>query len=218
MIRVLVVDDQELVLDGLSVILSAQPDIDVVGTASDGHDAVKAACEMGPDVVLMDVRMPGLDGIQATRAIVQRTNCRVLVLTTYDSDDHVIQALRAGASGFLTKDTPRQALLTAVRAAADGTMQLPPEAARRLLDTWPVPGDDPELNSRLASLSPRELEVLSEVAEGRTNEEIATALFISPATVKTHVAHLQEKLQARDRIRLVVIAHRMRIARDGPGR
>ena len=216
MIRVLVVDDQELVLDGLSVILSAQPDIEVVGTASDGQEAVKVACELGPDVVLMDVRMPGLDGIQATKAIVEQTECRVVVLTTYDSDDHVIQALRAGASGFLTKDTPRQALLTAVRAAADGTMQLPPATARRLLDAGLVPGGDPELISRVSSLSPREREVLSEVGEGRTNAEIAAALFISQATVKTHVAHLQEKLQARDRVRLVVIAHRMRIASEKP--
>ena len=216
MIRVLVVDDQDLVLDGLSVILSAQPDMEVLGTASEGHEAVKAACELGPDVVLMDVRMPGMDGIQATRAIVQQTDSRVVVLTTYDSDDHVIQALRAGASGFLTKDTPRQALITAVRAAADGTMQLPPATARRLLESGPVPGDDPELVKLVSGLSPREREVLSEVGEGRTNAEIAGSLFISQATVKTHVTHLQEKLKARDRVRLVVIANRMRIANAKP--
>ncbi|MGY1664699.1 MULTISPECIES: response regulator [unclassified Geodermatophilus] len=208
MIRVLVADDQELVREGLALILGAQPDVDVVGTASDGVEAVALARQLAPDVVLMDVRMPRLDGIQATRRIqAAAPGCRVLVLTTYDLDEHVLDALAAGASGYLLKDTPRPSLLAAVRAVAEGDVLLDPGVTRRLVDRHLRGPATPAARRLLGRLTPREGEVLGVVARGATNAEIAVELGIGEATVKTHVARLLEKLGARDRIRLVVLAH-----------
>jgi len=205
-IRVLVADDQELIREGLSLILSAQPDIDVVGEACDGVDAVTMARALGPDVVLMDVRMPNLDGIAATHRILRdQPGCHILVLTTFDTDDAVIAALRAGASGFLLKDAPRRSLIAAVRAVAEGDVLLDADVVRRL-----VAGErtSPATESRaLEGLTPRETDVLLAVARGLSNAEIAAELGVGPATVKTHIAKLLEKLDARDRVQLVVLAH-----------
>ncbi|MGY1780918.1 response regulator [Geodermatophilus sp. SYSU D01036] len=208
MIRVLIADDQELVREGLALILGAQSDIAVVATARDGVEAVTLSRQLAPDVVLMDVRMPRLDGIQATRRIQDAVpGCRVLVLTTYDLDEHVLDALAAGASGYLLKDTPRQSLLAAVRAVAEGDVLLDPGITHRLVHHHLRGPATPAARRLLDRLTRREAEVLGVVAGGATNAEIAVELGISEATVKTHVARLLEKLGARDRIRLVVLAH-----------
>jgi DNA-binding NarL/FixJ family response regulator len=209
MIRVLIADDQEMVREGLSVILGAQADIEVVATAADGVEAVASSLALRPDVILMDIRMPGMDGIEATRAIVAGTTAsRIIVLTTFDADSYVLASLSAGASGFLVKDTPRQQLLAAVRSAAEGNVQLPPDVLIRLLATIrpaPLDAGSHQLADRV---TPREREVLSCLASGANNLEIAQTLFIGEATVKTHVAHLQDKLHVRDRVQLVLLAYR----------
>jgi DNA-binding NarL/FixJ family response regulator len=210
-VRVVVADDQDLVRTGLAMILDAQPDLDVVGVAADGRQAVAVAGRTAPDVVLMDVRMPVLDGVAATREILAaRPATHVLVLTTFDLDEYVLGALRAGASGFLVKDAPRASLLAAVRAVATGDVLLSPDVTRRLVTTHLTGRVERsmEASRALARLTPRELEVLRLIAAGRSNAELAGELYLAETTVKTHVGRLLDKLGARDRVQLVVLAHR----------
>ena len=207
-IRVIVADDQGMVRSGFSILLNAQPDIEVVGEAVNGQEAITRAAELHPDVILMDVRMPVLDGLQATRQIAAGDDSpRVLILTTFDLDDYVYEALRAGASGFLLKDASAGELAEAVRVVAAGDALLAPGVTRRLIAEFARLGA-PRAASRknLEDLTERETEVLALVARGLSNGEIAEELTISPATAKTHVAHLLTKLDARDRIQLVIIA------------
>ncbi len=211
-IRVLVVDDQELVRSGFCVILDAAEGITVVGEAANGEAAVQAAAAHQPDVVLMDIRMPGMDGLEATRLLTRfspdRQTPKVIMLTTFDLDEYVYEALRAGASGFLLKDSPRADLIAAVRAAAAGNAMLAPTVTRRLIEAFARrPAQTSPAPSRLASLTVREREVLVLLARGSTNTEIATALFVSEATVKTHVGNLLAKLGLRDRVQAVILAY-----------
>jgi DNA-binding NarL/FixJ family response regulator len=210
-LRVLVVDDQALVRDGFTVILDAQPDIDVVGEAGDGARAVAAALELRPDVVLMDIRMPGMDGIEATRQVCAQTDSRVLVLTTFDLDEYVYDALHAGASGFLLKDMRREELVAAVRTVAAGEALLAPTVTRRLIAemigrTREAPAG-PRPSARLSALTVREAETLRQVARGLSNAEIAAAMYVTEHTVKTHVSNLLAKLGLRDRVQAVVLAY-----------
>ncbi len=215
MIRVLLADDQALVRAGFRMILKAEPAIEVVGEAGDGSEAVALAREVAPDVVLMDVRMPVMDGIEATRRIVDdEESPRVLVLTTFDLDEYVFEALRAGASGFLLKDAPEEQLVAGIRIVADGGSLFAPAVTRRLIERFsgtrrrePPPG--------LAELTSRELEVLRLVARGLSNAEIAAHLVVSEHTVKTHVAHILRKLDLRDRVQAVVLAYECGIVRPG---
>ena len=206
-IHVVIADDQQLVRDGLRLILDAQPDIDVVGEASDGVEAIEVIRRTTPEVALMDVRMPKLDGIDATRAITgtPQLSTRVLMLTTYDLDEHVYQALRAGASGFLLKDMPRAQLLQAIRSASAADAVLAPAVTRRLIERFCTPSS--ASNGAVEKLTPREAEVLQQVATGRTNSEIANALQLGETTVKTHVARILAKLNLRDRVQAVVYAY-----------
>jgi DNA-binding NarL/FixJ family response regulator len=211
-IRVLVVDDQALVRQGFAVILAAEPDLIVVGEAGDGAAAVAAALECRPDVVLMDVRMPGVDGIAATTEICARTPARVLMLTTYDLDQHVYDALRAGASGFLLKSMRGRDLVEAVRVVAAGESLLAPTVTRRLIAEvvrrpTGAARPDPGASNRLASLSRRETDTLRALARGLSNAEIAADLFVTEHTVKTHVSNLLAKLGLRDRVQAVVLAY-----------
>jgi DNA-binding NarL/FixJ family response regulator len=216
-IRVLVVDDQPLVRAGLVAILTAQPDLEVVGEASDGAEAVERVAATHPDVVMMDVRMRGVDGIEATRML-RDDPCRVLVLTTFDIDEHVHAALRAGAVGYLLKDASPEALVDAVRAAARDETSLAPEVLRRLVaDLVTRPGPGTVRPERLAGLSPREIEVLLLIARGRSNGEIASDLVVSEATVKTHVARLLAKLRLRDRAQAVAVAYEAGLVVPGSG-
>ncbi|MFE6613812.1 response regulator [Amycolatopsis sp. NPDC057786] len=206
-IRVVIADDQALVRTGLRMILDNADDIDVVGEAGDGAEAVALVAELDPDVVLMDIRMPEMDGVEATAAIAAVRRARVLVLTTFDLDEYVYAALRAGASGFLLKDALAPDLLAGVRVVAAGEATLAPTVTRRLLDRvvtgLPVsPPDD-----RLALLTGRENEVLQQLARGLSNAEIAELLFLSPGTVKTHVGRILTKLGLRDRVQAVVFAY-----------
>jgi DNA-binding NarL/FixJ family response regulator len=208
MIRVLLADDEELVRTGLRMILDAEPEITVVGDAVDGVDAVARTEELAPDVVLMDIRMPRMDGIEATRRIgAIKSGPKVVILTTFDLDEHVYAALAAGASGFLLKDAPASQLVHAIRVASTGDALLAPSVARRLIarfaDSQPAPR--PTLP---ADLTARETEVLSLMAEGLSNAEIAGRLVVGDATVKTHVARVLAKLGVRDRVQAVVLAHR----------
>jgi DNA-binding NarL/FixJ family response regulator len=207
-IRVLLADDQQLVRGGFRMILRAEPDIDVVGEAADGMEAVARSRELKPDVVLMDVRMPKVDGIEATRQIMDaRAEApRVLVLTTFDLDEYVYEALRAGASGFLLKDAPEEQLVSGIRVVASGASLFAPAVTRRLIErfTYPTRVDPPEA---LAELTIRELEVLRLIARGLSNAEIATELVVSEHTAKTHVAHILSKLALRDRVQAVVLAY-----------
>jgi DNA-binding NarL/FixJ family response regulator len=221
-IRVLVVDDEELVRTGLRLILDAEPDLSVVGTASDGRHALAQVRRLLPDVVLMDIRMPGLDGLEATRRLLSGPDparCKVVVLTTFDVDEHVYAALRAGASGFLLKDVPAVQLAHAIRVAAAGEALLAPSVTRRLIAAFtrqepdrrpaaPVPG--------LSDLTERETEVLSLLAEGLSNAEIARRLFVGEATVKTHVARILTKLGVRDRVQAVIVAFRSGLVTSTP--
>jgi DNA-binding NarL/FixJ family response regulator len=207
-IRVLIADDQALVRGGFRSILSTQPDIEVVADVADGATAVRATQQHRPDVVLMDIRMPVLDGLAATRQIVERSQTRVLILTTFDLDEYVYAALKAGASGFILKDGPAEGLGDAVRTVAAGQSLLAPGITRRVIEEYvrrPPPGAP--TNPAVDTLTPRESDVLRALAAGRSNAEIASELFLGEATVKTHVTSLLQKLGLRDRVQAVVFAY-----------
>jgi DNA-binding NarL/FixJ family response regulator len=207
-IRVLAVDDEQLVRTGLRMILSAVGDIDVVGEARDGQEAVDRATTLHPDVVLMDIRMPGMDGLEATRRIRERADApRVVILTTFDLDEHVFEALRVGASGFLLKDTPGEMLVAAIRAAVAGEALLAPSVTRRLIEAYVARPEPLATPPGFGDLTEREREVLTLLARGRSNAEIATELVIGEATVKTHVARVLDKLGVRDRVQAVIAAY-----------
>ncbi len=210
MIRVLLVDDQHLVREGFARLLRDVEDVEVVGEAADGTTAVELARQTHPDVVLMDVRMPGMDGAEATALMIRdRPVVRVLMLTTFDLDEAVHQALQAGASGFLLKDTPYDQLIHAIRVVARGDAVLAPSVTRRLIESFsPAPGVSEEDALRLGRLTDREKEVLSLVTRGMSNAEIGEATFLSEATVKTHVGRVLSKLGCRDRVQAVVFAFR----------
>lgn len=216
MIRVLIADDQALVRGGLGLILSAQPDIDVVAMAEDGAQAVALASELEPDVVLMDVRMPTMDGLEATRRILSasRSPTKVVMLTTFDADEHVYDALTAGASGFLLKETRPEVLADAVRTVAGGEALLAPTVLRRLVARHTVAAD-PADDGRLSELTERETEVLRLIGRGLSNHEIAEALFISELTVKTHITRIFRKLDLRDRPQAVVLAYETGLVQPG---
>jgi DNA-binding NarL/FixJ family response regulator len=214
-VRVVVVDDNELLRAGLVTVLASDPAIEVVGEASDGPAGVRLATAAAPDVVLMDVEMPGGDGLAATRALrVGAPAVRVLVLTMFDLDEYVLEALRAGASGFLVKTTGPGELTTAVRACAAGETTVGPSVLARLVDSFVSRAPDPEPVAGLADLTERECDVLRSMARGRSNAEIAAELYLAETTVKTHVARILAKLQVRDRVQAVVLAHRAGLAPD----
>ncbi len=218
MIRVLVADDQTLVRDGFRMILDEQEDIDVVGEAADGVEAIARAHELRPDVVLMDIRMPGRDGLEATRELLRDLpDTHVLILTTFDLNEYVYEAMRAGASGFLLKDVPRRQLIEGIRTVAAGDALLAPAITRRLIEQFVKhpPGSLRPFPSVLTTLTARELEVLKLVARGHSNSEIAAALYVSEATVKTHVAHGLAKLNLRDRVQAVVFAYESGLIEPG---
>ncbi|MGW5675787.1 response regulator [Streptomyces sp. NPDC003860] len=221
-IRVIIVDDQAMVRAGFAALLSAQADIDVVGEAPDGRAGVEVARSTHPDVVLMDVRMPEMDGLAAARAILQPPPGvvhvpKVLMLTTFDVDDYVYEALRAGASGFLLKDAPPADLISAVRVVAAGEALLAPSVTRRLIADFaaqrPAPRKDPSL--RLKGLTPRETEVLELIARGLSNQEIARDLVVAEQTVKTHIGRVLAKLDLRDRAQAVIFAYESGLVRPG---
>ena len=215
-IRILIADDQSLVRAGFRLVLSSHDDMEVVGEASNGREAVHSAGRLAPDVVLMDIRMPELDGIGATREITARHDARVLVLTTYDLDEYVYDALQAGASGFLLKDTPPDQLADGIRAVADGEALLAPTVTRRLIEEFTRVGRNRRARpAELDELTPRELEVLRLLARGLSNGEIAAELVLSEATVKTHVAHVLGKLGLRDRVQAVVLAYESGLVTPG---
>jgi DNA-binding NarL/FixJ family response regulator len=214
--RVLLADDQELFREGVRLILETAQDISVVGEAADGFQAVRQARQLKPDVVFMDVRMPRLDGLEATRRILaEHGQTRVIVLTTFDLDEYVYAAMKAGASGFLLKDLSREELIGAVRTATAGEALLAPAITRRLIERFcgePPPATGPP--KQLAQLTARELEVLELVARGLSNRQIGESLFLSQATVKTHLAHVYAKLDVRDRVQAVVLAYETGLARS----
>jgi DNA-binding NarL/FixJ family response regulator len=209
----LLADDQELMRMAFRMVIDTQPDMSILGEATNGHEAVAAAERLRPDVVLMDVRMPEMDGVEATRLIVQSESCaRIIILTTFDLDEYVYAALRAGASGFLLKDTPPADLLSGIRAVASGDAVVAPSVTRRLLSTYahrlPAPGRPEQAQQeQLALLTAREHEVLLQVAGSLSNAEIAERLVLSEATVKSHVGHILSKLGLRDRVQVVVFAY-----------
>ncbi|HYG93388.1 MAG TPA: response regulator transcription factor [Nocardioides sp.] len=207
--KVVVADDQPVICAGFAALLAAQPDLEVAGTAADGAELVDLVALARPDVALVDVRMPVMDGIEATRRIAATSETRVLILTTFDLDEYVFEAIRAGASGFLLKDVTADRLVEAVRMVADGAMLLGPNVTRRLVEDFarsPRTQDD-QASASTSGLTAREREVLLELARGRSNGEIAAALYISPETVKSHVAEVLRKLGLRDRIQVVVYAY-----------
>jgi DNA-binding NarL/FixJ family response regulator len=215
-IRILIADDHALVRSGFAMILRAEEDLEVVGECGDGEEAVSAALRLEPDVVLMDVRMPRLDGIEATRRILATNpSVRMLVLTIFDQDDYVFEALAAGASGFLLKDIEPEELVRAVRIIARGDALLAPSVTRRLVGQ--LVRERPRLAAtrRLADLTERETDVLREIARGLSNHEIADRLFVSETTVKTHVTHLLDKLELRDRVQAVIYAFEVGLAAPG---
>jgi DNA-binding NarL/FixJ family response regulator len=215
-IRILLVDDERLLRTGFSMILRSEPDLAVVGEAADGHAAVAAAAELQPDVVLMDIRMPGLDGLEATRRIVASGSpTRILVLTTFDLDTYVYAALAAGASGFLLKDTPEDQLIGAIRAIAAGNGLFAPSVTRRLIQHFAAQNPTPAPTPALDSLTDREREILKLLAAALTNAEIAGMLYISEHTVRTHVARILAKLHLHDRAQAIVIAYETGLIRAG---
>ena len=216
--RVLIADDQDLVRAGLRMILDAEPAIDVVGEATDGRDALEKARLLHPDVVLMDIRMPELDGLAATRLLLETpdTTTRVLILTTFDLDEYVYEALLAGASGFLLKDSPPEQLIAGIAVVARGDALLAPSVTRRVIEEFARrPRARPGDQAALDELTPRELEVLKLIARGLSNTEIAGSLFVSETTVKTHVAHILMKLELRDRVQAVVLAYESGLVEPG---
>jgi DNA-binding NarL/FixJ family response regulator len=218
MIRVLLADDQVLVRAGFRALLDAQDDIEVAGEAGDGEHAVRLARELIPDVVLMDIRMPGTDGLAATRQIAadpHLADTRVVILTTFELDEYVFEAIRSGASGFLVKDTEPDELVQAVRVVAGGGALLSPSVTRRLIAEFAARAKEPRDPAGLDELTDREQEVLALVGTGLSNDEIAKRLYVSPATAKTHVSRAMIKLQARDRAQLVVIAYEQGLVRPG---
>jgi DNA-binding NarL/FixJ family response regulator len=214
-IRVLLADDQALVRSGFQMILSSQQDIEVVGEAEDGRQAIDLTYRLMPDVVLMDVRMPVLDGLQATRRLVQlRTTARILILTTFDLDEYVYAAIRSGASGFLLKDVRPSQLVDAIRVVAEGDALLAPAVTKRLLERFAATLPTPEERApALATLTERERDVLELVAIGLSNAEIAARLFLGETTVKTHVSSMLRKLELRDRVQAVVLAYEAGLVR-----
>jgi DNA-binding NarL/FixJ family response regulator len=215
-IRVLIADDQALMRGGFRLILDAQDDIEVVGEAIDGRDAVEQFRRLGPDVVVMDVRMPAMDGIEATRRLTAGEHMpRVLILTTFDLDEYVYEALRAGASGFLLKDRPPEELVAAVRVVASGEALLAPSVTRRLIEEFASRPKAPTPTPELEELTEREREVLVLMARGLSNAEIAGHLFIAETTVKTHVGRVLQKLQLRDRAQAVVLAYESGLVQPG---
>ena len=208
MIRILVVDDQMLIRSGFRMILEVEEDFEVVGEAGDGIEAIKEAAETNPDVILMDIRMPNMDGVEATKQLVAKSDAKVLILTTFDLDEYVFAAVRAGASGFLLKDAPPDDLVEAVRVVARGDALIEPRMTKRLLKEFakraPAQSATP---ASLSELTSREREVLVCVGKGMTNSEIATTLVISETTVKTHITHILTKLHLRDRVQAVVLAY-----------
>jgi DNA-binding NarL/FixJ family response regulator len=215
-IKVLIADDQELVRSGFRMVLDARDDLDVIGEANNGVEAVAMTVDLAPDVVLMDIRMPELDGIEATRQIVASTSpARVVVLTTYDADEYVFSALQAGATGFLLKDVRPTALVDAVRAAAAGDSLLAPAVTRRMIEQFTLTPPESQLDVSLEGLTEREVEVLRLVAKALNNTEIAAELFVSEATVKTHVSAILRKLGMRDRVQAAVFAYEAGLVRPG---
>jgi DNA-binding NarL/FixJ family response regulator len=220
MIRILLVDDQALVRAGFRMILDAEPEMEVVGEASDGRDAVDQVRSLRPDVVLMDIRMPELDGLEAARRILSTNGAeapKILMLTTFDLDEYVYEALRAGASGFLLKDTPPEQLVSAIHVIAQGEALLSPSITRRVISEF-VKGAGPKPQAqfpRLGDLTARELEVMKAIARGLSNAEIAKELFVSETTVKTHVARILMKLGLRDRVQAVVLAYEAGVVQPG---
>ncbi|MBA9050215.1 MULTISPECIES: response regulator [Streptomyces] len=222
MTTVLVVDDQQLQRYGFRVLLDSIPETQVIGEAANGTEAVRKTAELRPDVVLMDVRMPGMDGIEATRRITEAGGrSRVLVLTTFDVDEYVHAALRAGASGFLLKDARPEELLAGIRAVAGGDAVIAPALTRRILDEYarhvPLKRGDPGNDPRLAALTEREREILVAIGKGWTNGEIAARFVVTESTVKTHVGRVLAKIGARDRVQAVIFAYDQGIARPGAG-
>ena len=214
-LRIVVVDDQALVRSGFSMILGVEPDLEVVGEAQDGAAAIDLVTRLRPDVVLMDVQMPGTDGIEATREIVARDLAKVIILTTFDRDDYLVDGLRAGASGFLLKNAEPEKLVDAVRVVGNGHALLAPEVTRRVIERMTTGGTThtaenrsaPRQREELGLLTNREFEVLVLIGKGLSNGEIATELFVGEATVKTHVSNVLAKLHLRDRVQAVVLAH-----------
>jgi len=222
---ILLADDQELMRMGFRMVIDSQPDLEVIGEASNGHEAIDATRRLAPDVVLMDVRMPDCDGVQATRTIVASgAASRIIILTTFDLDEYVYAGLRAGASGFLLKDAQPAELLAAIRAVANGDAVVSPRITRRLLSQHahrlpaagsPTPG--PSERTQVAQLTAREHEVLLEIAQGLSNAEIADKLVLSEATVKTHVGRILSKLELRDRVQIVVFAYETALIKPAGG-
>jgi DNA-binding NarL/FixJ family response regulator len=209
-IRLLIADDEAMVRKGLRLVLETEDDMQVVGEAADGFEAIDEARRLAPDVVLMDVRMPRLDGVEACRRLVSELASKVVVLTTFDLDEHLFAAVRAGASGFLLKASPPEDLVTAIRAAHAGNALVEPRMTKRLLDEFarrPSQAPAGQIPARFAELTDREVDVLREVVSGASNAEVAERLFISETTVKTHVNHILAKLGVRDRIQAVVLAY-----------
>jgi DNA-binding NarL/FixJ family response regulator len=215
--RVVIADDDALARAALRAIFDAHDDIELVAEAQDGRQAVELVGRLHPDVALLDIRMPNLDGLEAARQILGSSSnrARVIMLTTFDLDEYVYDALKAGATGFLRKDTPPERLLSFVRSAGDGDALLDPTITRRLIERYAHPNADPQATGSLSELTPREVEVLTQVARGATNAEIASDMYLSEATVKTHVSRILAKLDLRDRVQAVVFAYETGVIQPG---